>query len=255
MQKSDEKQKFSADEDGIFGSLNLLNKLLQGIDERGLVLSLAAFAEDALGLLLKAFMLPIDAAHQLLEGFNAPLGTFSSRIKAAYALGLITKDQFEDLEHLRKIRNELAHSWHPITFAHPKIAGHIKALNYSSFDDKFPERPFDKLRSSISSLLTEIRSATHQIKERNTSIKVTGSRLITIFNGEFDQKIEAAQRDLINIDENLNTAIGEKLNFYKMLLGRLETKVSLLFITEPKNRHLEIARILDEVKRKMVINS
>jgi hypothetical protein len=78
-----------------------------------LVLSLAAFAEEALGALLKAFMTPSEATAQLIEGFNAPLGTFSSRIKAAYAIGLITKEQFLDLERLRKIRNEFAHSWKP----------------------------------------------------------------------------------------------------------------------------------------------
>lgn len=92
---------FTQAEDDVFGSLNQLTQSLHNLDERGLVLSLAAFAEDALGLLLKAYMLPITSTHQLIDGFNAPLGTFSSRIKAAYSLGLIESEQFEDLEHLR----------------------------------------------------------------------------------------------------------------------------------------------------------
>jgi hypothetical protein len=47
--------------------------MLRNLDDRGLVLSLAAFAEDALGSLLREFMIPSEATKQLLEGFNAPL--------------------------------------------------------------------------------------------------------------------------------------------------------------------------------------
>ena len=44
-------------DDEVFGKLNALGPLLEELDDRGLVLSLAAFAEEALGSLLKAFML------------------------------------------------------------------------------------------------------------------------------------------------------------------------------------------------------
>jgi len=240
------------DEDMAFGSLNLLTKSLHNLDERGLVLSLAAFAEDALGLLLKAFMLPTDATHQLLEGFNAPLGTFSSRIKAAYSLGLIAKDQFEDLEHLRKIRNEFAHSWRTISLENSKIAAHVNAINYSSIDDNFPETPLEKMRTSISSLLVELRSAAHQIEKKGARTQVTGSRLLALFSGEFNQQIEAARSQLAAIDENLKTAVGEKRTFFKMLLKRLEMKLYLVSGAAPKERRPEVVALLDDVKRMVV---
>jgi hypothetical protein len=81
------------------------------LDERGLILALAAFAEEALGDLIKAFMIPGSPAKQLLEGGNAPLGTFSARIKMAHSLGLVTKRQYADLDRLRRIRNAFAHNW------------------------------------------------------------------------------------------------------------------------------------------------
>lgn len=63
-------------EDEVFGGINLLTRSLRDLDDRGLVLSLAAFAEEALGELLKAFMTPSEATTQLTEGFNAPLEYF-----------------------------------------------------------------------------------------------------------------------------------------------------------------------------------
>ena len=45
-------------EDDVFGGINLLTLSLRDLDDRGLVLSLASFAEEALGELLKAFMTP-----------------------------------------------------------------------------------------------------------------------------------------------------------------------------------------------------
>ena len=236
------------EEDSVFGGINLLNKSLHDLDERGLVLSLAAFAEDALGQLLAAFMLATEATDQLLEGFNAPLGTFSSRIKAAYALGLIAKDQSDDLERLRKIRNEFAHSWRPITFANPKIAAHIRALNYSSIDDKFPQTHQEKVKSSLTALLIELRSAANQIEIKGAKAKLTGSRLLALFSGNTDRQIEEAKKQVDELEENLKSATDEKLAFFKMLHKRIEGKLYLLFGQVPEDRKLELLALLDRMK-------
>lgn len=251
MTDSNEQPEHIGEHDSVFGDLNLLHRSLHDLDERGLVLSLAAFAEGALGSLLKAFMLPIDATHQLLEGFNAPLGTFSSRIKAAYSLGLITKEQFSDLEHLRKIRNEYAHNWQPIDFTHPKIAGHIKALNYSSIDDRFPETPLAKVRSSLSSVLIELRSAAHQIEQKRGRVRVSGARLIAGFSGEFDQQLEAARNHLAIIVENLNTAVGEKRVFFRLQLTKLVDRLHFVESAAPKGRRSEVFALLQELGRQI----
>ena len=247
MQNSSDQQKDAAIEDKVFGNLNILQKSIRSLDERGLILSLAAFAEDALGLLLKAFMLPTESTKQLLDCFNAPLGTFSARIKATYSFGLITKGQYEDLEHLRKIRNEFAHSWQPIDFSHPKIAAHIKSMNYSSFDENFPETPLDKVRASISSLLIEIRSAAHQIEEQGKRVQVIGSRLMALFPGDFGEQIEAAKRDLKGFEENICEATGERLNFFRIQIDRFDVKIKLLALNAPKERQAEVMALVAAV--------
>lgn len=141
MQSDSDTQDPPVPEDEVFGDINLLTRSLRDLDDRGLVLSLAAFVEEALGELLKAFMMPSEATSQLLEGFNAPLGTFSSRIKAAYSMGLVTREQFLDLERLRKIRNEFAHSWKPIDITKPKVASLIDGMNFSRIESRFPDPP------------------------------------------------------------------------------------------------------------------
>src|SRR5215813_10245411 len=58
-----------------------------------------------LEILLKAFLLH----DRKLFDEPGPLCTFFSRIEMAAALGLITSDEHEDLNLIRKIRNHIAH--------------------------------------------------------------------------------------------------------------------------------------------------
>jgi hypothetical protein len=67
--------------------------------------------------------LVVVGAHQdLLSGFNAPLGTFSARSSAAYALALMQENEFREITIIRKIRNEFGHDWQPLSFESGKVA-------------------------------------------------------------------------------------------------------------------------------------
>jgi DNA-binding MltR family transcriptional regulator len=233
-------------EDEVFGGINLLTRSLRDLDDRGLVLSLAAFAEEALGELLKAFMTPSEATIQLVQGFNAPLGTFSSRIKAAYAIGLITKEQFLDLEHLRKIRNEFAHSWKPVDISKQKVAALINSMTFSRIDDHFPETPIEKIRSSMSCLLMEIRSSTHQIQKKGLQARLIGNHLMRGFSGEFDAQIQNARKELTNIAKNLDSAEDKKRNFYLTLLLRFKDRLTVLARPESPEQKKVLRDFLEE---------
>lgn len=68
-------------------------------------------------------------------GSGGPLGDFHSKIRMARALGIITKDQEEDLDTIRVIRNAFAHSIHPMTFSDEAIVRACKMFNaYQSGD-------------------------------------------------------------------------------------------------------------------------
>jgi DNA-binding MltR family transcriptional regulator len=126
----------------------------------------ASFAEECLGRLLKAFLREVKAADELLEGFNAPLGTFASRTKLCHAMGLLTDAQFRDLELARKIRNEFAHTWDECTFADEKIKGWVDALNSPRLPHTARSHE-EKFRMSMFGILVEIESLQSKIQDEN----------------------------------------------------------------------------------------
>ena len=117
--------------DPIFGKFNRLLVVMDGEDERGLVLSASAYAEDCLGRILSAYLRKGEPSKGLIEGFNAPLGTLAARLKAGYAIGILSREQYRDLDLMRKIRNEFAHQWEGCSFDNGKIAGWIYAMSES----------------------------------------------------------------------------------------------------------------------------
>lgn len=103
-------------------------KEFQAETDRGAVLVGAALLDARLERLLLSHMLPGKVANDLVKGGNAPLGTFSARINATYAFGLITTAERQDLNLIRGIRNEFAHSEHGLTFSDQKIVGLCSSL-------------------------------------------------------------------------------------------------------------------------------
>jgi len=87
------------------GILNLLT----GESDRGCALVAGEALNELLGSMLERLFVEGKAGRELLDGGNAPLGTFSSRIKACFALGLTTSDEHHDLDAIRKVRNSAAH--------------------------------------------------------------------------------------------------------------------------------------------------
>ncbi|EEV2495065.1 hypothetical protein EH432_005519, partial [Escherichia coli] len=213
------------DKDNLFNDLNKLNGYLDSLDERGLILSLAAFSEDALGKMLLTFMLDNKASKELIEGFNAPLGTFSSRIKACFSLGLITEGQYKDLELLRKIRNKFSHSWENISIEDQDISQQIKALSFSRIDFECPKDNYQKIKKSISCLLIEIKITTSQIKKKHLKARLVGSNVNIGFSGKYEEQvndikknIESIKNDLTSHDKNIKSFAVHTAN---LLIERL----------------------------------
>lgn len=88
-----------------FPFLDQLNKE----SPRGSVLIASSFIEEQLRRVILAFLIESSEANKLLEGYYAPLGSFSARASAAFCLGLISSAEYEDCDTIRRIRNEFAH--------------------------------------------------------------------------------------------------------------------------------------------------
>ena len=158
--------------------LNRFQSLVNSQDDRGLVLSLGAFAEDTLGRLLLIYLRKGKQSKELVEGFNAPLGTLSTRIKAAYAMGLLTGEQYQDLEISRKIRNAFAHDWEGVTLERQDIQDMIGNLHAYTFDQLSLEGgPRERLIGAITTILVELRLQITQHRKHNRRVPFVGFRL------------------------------------------------------------------------------
>ena len=101
--------------------------------ERGAVLISVSYLESQLKSIIAAYLCPGKAAKILLDDFNGPLGTFGARSHAAAALGLVTDQDYRELQMLGKIRNEFAHR-HRTTFSDQSIIDRCRNLTFSAKD-------------------------------------------------------------------------------------------------------------------------
>lgn len=155
-----------------------LNSLLESLhehDDRSLVLTLGAFAEDSLERLLLVYLREPKQAKELVNGFNAPLGTFSARIKAAFVFGLIRNDVYRTLELLRRIRNEFAHNWSGVSLDREDISRLINQLPLSrreeyALSNTGPcEASFrERLTEKVSDVLIDVRMLAKSLDKSGT---------------------------------------------------------------------------------------
>ena len=92
-----------------------------------------SFIDELLKRTISAFLVEGPESKLLLDGFGAPLGTFSSRIKMAIALGLLNRDEAKDTDILRTIRNDFAHRVH-ISFSDSSIKDRCLNLQLAAKD-------------------------------------------------------------------------------------------------------------------------
>lgn len=89
----------------------ILEELTQSSDRTKVILGSAILEELLERLLKKHFILNTKLTEEVFEP-SAFLGSFSSKIKISFLLGLISQEMFDDLEIIRELRNKFAHRIH-----------------------------------------------------------------------------------------------------------------------------------------------
>lgn len=92
-------------------------KEFQDETDRGAALVGASLIDTCLERLLCSHLAERKIAEDLVTYGNAPLGTFSARAKICFCLGLITELEFQEVNIIRRIRNEFAHGVHGVSFS------------------------------------------------------------------------------------------------------------------------------------------
>ncbi len=127
-------QKNETKQDELEALMAEFREKLEGETERGLAIVGAAFLDDALAELLRAYL--IDDSKKLVNGLlGRSIGSFKNRCDLAYALGLIGPDMHSDLDQIREIRNRFAHSYSDLDFSASKVLGRCKNLKIAALSD------------------------------------------------------------------------------------------------------------------------
>lgn len=110
------------DVDAFTASLNLLS-------DQAVALVCAALVERSLErVMLSRLRRLTKTMHNELFAGLGPLASFSAKIKLAYALGIVGPEAVADLTKVKDIRNQFAHSFHPVSFRTRAIAGYCRQL-------------------------------------------------------------------------------------------------------------------------------
>lgn len=89
----------------------------------------AAFLDGHLGHLLLNFFIDDPQAVENLLGTERPLESFGSRIKLCYALGLISEDEYADLQVILQVRNVFANEMRGVSFEDAEIKALCRSLH------------------------------------------------------------------------------------------------------------------------------
>lgn len=152
-------------------SLKKVFKLRTELDkesDRGSILMATSFLDYELQKLFEYYLIGNKKfLDEMLIG-QGSLATFSSRIKLAYSLGLISKLTMDDLNITRKIRNECGHNYESITFENHPLKQQIYSLKSSIYAGNNKIDPRKLFINNVFIILTEIqgrKADLNQVKE------------------------------------------------------------------------------------------
>ena len=140
--------------------------------DRGAALICGAMLDDLLEKTISAFLIDHRDMKKLLNGLNAPLGTFSSRIIMAYSLGLISEEEYEECNRLRSVRNEFSHRVHQ-HFTDQKVQDICSNLRFAAQSIlQHPNLPRAQFLTSATALILALTNRPHYVSQKRLSYTV-----------------------------------------------------------------------------------
>jgi DNA-binding MltR family transcriptional regulator len=132
----------------------------------------AAFLDVYLESLIRMSLVPLGAKDtEALFGPDRPLGTFSSRIRIAQALGIFGPKTAHDLNIMREIRNAFAHVIRKINFDTPEVKELIISLHCVRGVDNYRGLSSRKLFVEVTAiLLSHIYSKREHVVPRRVQV-------------------------------------------------------------------------------------
>ncbi|MCY1271608.1 hypothetical protein D9M68_223100 [compost metagenome] len=173
-------------------------RLLTEESDRGCALVAAAYLDEEITRLLRCRMVDNKGNSDALLNQGRPIGTFSAKIRVAYAMGLIPEGVFRDISAIREIRNKFAHLHGPLSFDDQSIGDQCRSLRTAipSKKDSSPRARFIHVVTTVFTAMSiESRKARAQVPENETVQKLIDDTesAITIARKFADEVTEKAE--------------------------------------------------------------
>lgn len=137
----------------------------------------AAYLDSTLDSLLRAVLIDSQDDVEKLLGPNGALAANGARCQLAFCLGLITRDQCDDLKTVAKIRNKFAHDFNVTAFDVPPVRDYCASLKNPGLFAAMPGQLFpDDVAKQMTEYVKEI-TATPREQFRMSVIGLFGSLL------------------------------------------------------------------------------
>ena len=152
-------------------------------DDRTAAIMGAAYLEYGLGLLIKAAFRPLGTQEEgrIFDGAQGGiLGTFSAKIRIAYAMKLLHRNPYKALLLINDIRNVFAHSLNVVDFRNPLIIDDcIKLSNISPHLTKHAKLIADKAEPAMHIYVKIIVALYLSMEQETTRLKSIGGQAST----------------------------------------------------------------------------
>jgi DNA-binding MltR family transcriptional regulator len=120
----------SADTQAFFDVLN-------NEEDFSVVVVSCAYLDACVASILEKHFLQNGASDRLLDSRSGALGSFAARADICYALGLIPKRIYQDIQVLTGLRNQVAHHHLKLSFASPAVAESCQSLKYAEMLERW----------------------------------------------------------------------------------------------------------------------
>ena len=144
----------------------------QHTSDRTVVILGTTYLKSHLGRLIRCFLVDDQDTVDQLLGSEAPIGTFGARIRTAFALGLISPNEYHDLNQIFGIRNAFLNGLDSTKLTDDRIQGKCYTLKIPREvllpdETPTPRRLFEFATALLASQLTV--RASQAESERRTS--------------------------------------------------------------------------------------
>ncbi|ALX96737.1 hypothetical protein AV650_25765 [Serratia fonticola] len=129
---------------------------LENETEKSKLSIIMAYIDDLLSRTMLAFFFRREEGKKLIDGVDGPIGAIAAKARTAYALGLISKTQKDNIINLSKIRNLFSHRWNMESFDDGEVIKFVNKLKINEENNYFEVTNKAKINIAMMEVITAL---------------------------------------------------------------------------------------------------